>query len=1007
MRRGLGFALAVLASLAIWAWLIAPWFIARAWADTASDIGTGYTSSNPTGEMSAEIVSTRDNNVRTTPVRNYVSLMENHVNLATDPTCALSGVADALTLLDASETDNTYDYRFCLGTSDFYVLPNTGSDKVANAELLVGTGANTAAYVAMSGDVAIANTGATTIQADSVALGTDTTGSYAAGDAEAGNATGLACTDCVTLGTETAGNYVLSVTASTGLSSSGCTAAEGATCTLSATLGTAIDSTEITDGTVAYADVDATDTLSTAARGVNAVWFATTGLIFEGSTDSVETLLTAADPTSTDKTITLPNETGTVCTTGSVCTGYQAGPLSGDVVTSGAAATIQANSVALGTDTTGSYAAGDAEAGNATGVACTDCIALGTETTGNYVTSVTAGTGLTSSGCTAGEGATCTVSANLAASDMPSGTNTSTWTIDADNTGGTEPANGAGIKIEGGSGDVTLLYDDSANELDVSVPISGSLAGNATTATALASNPTETGCDSATATFATAIDASGNLTCNQVNLANTTGTLGVARLNADYGDFTCNATTCTLDTGPAFTTSTTYTIDSDNGGTEPANGAGLVIEGGSGTNITATYDSTGNDLEFAGAAGGYTFDGPVSWTASDGSRVFTFQDNTSEPGAASSGYTNLWSLGGELYKKDSGDGTNERLILTTGNVTGDITCAAPSSGTTTCSIGASAVTATALAADSVGASELIESMAPTALTGDWQWNSNVGIVLGSSSVWRLKSDNTDVILDRLSGSGVVDLGNVGTSDTGVVWTGNSDASDGSDNTYVDITGTGTSADTTRSANVRLFGNEVTLFGGSVGINAGNVSTGAVTIGTGGATRFQAQYDGEMNLVGNTRVGGSAGDTPSARLDVQVAAVATAVQALQSVATNDDPIERFVQLRGATTDGSATSIGTVFTATASTAQTVDCVILARRTGGVSGATDDMASYRKRADFKGTAQLGATQTIGTDNESQAGWDATIDVSAAAVRVVVTGAASNNVTWHAHCRYYAMAS
>ena len=30
-------------------------------------------------------------------MRNYVSLLENHVNLATDPTCALSGVADALT----------------------------------------------------------------------------------------------------------------------------------------------------------------------------------------------------------------------------------------------------------------------------------------------------------------------------------------------------------------------------------------------------------------------------------------------------------------------------------------------------------------------------------------------------------------------------------------------------------------------------------------------------------------------------------------------------------------------------------------------------------------------------------------------------------------------------------------------------------------------------------------------------------------------------------------------
>lgn len=41
-------------------------------------------------------------------------------------------------------------------------------------------------------------------------LGSQTQGNYAAGDAEAGNATGVACTDCVTLGTETSGGYAAS-----------------------------------------------------------------------------------------------------------------------------------------------------------------------------------------------------------------------------------------------------------------------------------------------------------------------------------------------------------------------------------------------------------------------------------------------------------------------------------------------------------------------------------------------------------------------------------------------------------------------------------------------------------------------------------------------------------------------------------------------------------------------------------------------------------------------------
>ena len=48
-------------------------------------------------------------------------------------------------------------------------------------------------YRTISGDVTIDNAGATTIGADTVALTTDTTGNYAAGDAEAGNATGVAC----------------------------------------------------------------------------------------------------------------------------------------------------------------------------------------------------------------------------------------------------------------------------------------------------------------------------------------------------------------------------------------------------------------------------------------------------------------------------------------------------------------------------------------------------------------------------------------------------------------------------------------------------------------------------------------------------------------------------------------------------------------------------------------------------------------------------------------------
>ncbi len=211
--------------------------------------------------------------------------------------------------------------------------------------------------------------------------GQEVTGTLPVGNGGTG-ATSL--TDLITLSTHTTGNYVASITNGSGITG-GNDGSEGAALTLAATLGTDIVTGEIVDGTIAFADVDATATLAgNPANGANSVWLGTTGLIAEGSTsDTIETLLTFADPTSNDKTVTIPDETGTVCTTGSVCSGYQAGPLSGDVVTSGATATIQLNSVALTTDTTG-----------------------------NYVTSITNGSGITG-GDGGSEGAALTIAATL------------------------------------------------------------------------------------------------------------------------------------------------------------------------------------------------------------------------------------------------------------------------------------------------------------------------------------------------------------------------------------------------------------------------------------------------------------------------------------------------------------------------------------------------------------------------------------------------------------------
>lgn len=116
--------------------------------------------------------------------------------------------------------------------------------------------------------------------------------------------------DTIALGTKTTGNYQASTGAGTGLVVTG-TAGEGWTPTIS---------------------LDYTGTLASNSLGINQSSFAATGLLFEGATaDGFETLFTLADPTA-DNTITLPNQSGTVCLSTGNC------PAGGNVSTSGGTA---------------------------------------------------------------------------------------------------------------------------------------------------------------------------------------------------------------------------------------------------------------------------------------------------------------------------------------------------------------------------------------------------------------------------------------------------------------------------------------------------------------------------------------------------------------------------------------------------------------------------------------------------------------------------------------------
>ena len=105
-------------------------------------------------------------------------------------------------------------------------------------------------------------------------------------------------------------------------------------------------------------------------------------------------------------------------------------------------------------------------------------------------------------------------------------------------------------------------------------------------------------------------------------------------------------------------------------------------------------------------------------------------------------------------------------------------------------------------------------------------------------------------------------------------------------------------------------------------------------------------------------------------------------------------------RVVTTDATTTTLLSI-PLLASRTFLVEVRVVARRTGGAAGATDDGAVYVLVGGYTmvggvATAISGTTPASLFSDEDQAGWVATLDVSGTTVRVRVTGTANNNVTW-----------
>jgi hypothetical protein len=160
----------------------------------------------------------------------------------------------------------------------------------------------------------------------------------------------------------------------------------------------------VTTGTITSGAAVGTVTTTAAAVQPHGVYIPTAkAVVFEGAADNVlETFLVASDPTTTDKTITLPDATGTVALTSNL-TGTTLA-LTGDLTLAATAITIgAANSLSVAVNNDSHSHTGTTLSG----------ITLGTDTTGDYVGSITSANSLISVSGSGAEGAAVVLTGDL------------------------------------------------------------------------------------------------------------------------------------------------------------------------------------------------------------------------------------------------------------------------------------------------------------------------------------------------------------------------------------------------------------------------------------------------------------------------------------------------------------------------------------------------------------------------------------------------------------------